>query len=185
MSGKYSMKTTSLISLISKISARNTKSVRCWVIVGAEIENVMNSASEWLMQIERTQDLLERIELYFDIKTPMVIEKAKKEGMESNNKRTFGDAFSSTIRNLASYTLRKGSKVIQGSFFTTLAPATAMLTLAIIGGSATLPWESDLNGKLLIAPIVAITVPYLLDGLACSIERKEFLQKLEEWAIAL
>ena len=179
------MKTTSLISLISKISARNTKSVRCWVIVGAEIENVMNSASEWLMQIERTQDLLERIELYFDIKTPMVIEKAKKEGMESNNKRTFGDAFSSTIRNLASYTLRKGSKVIQGSFFTTLAPATAMLTLAIIGGSATLPWESDLNGKLLIAPIVAITVPYLLDGLACSIERKEFLQKLEEWAIAL
>jgi hypothetical protein len=60
-----------------------------------------------------------------------------------------------------------------------------MLTLAIIGGSASLPWESDLNGKLLIAPMVAIAVPYLLDGLASTIERKEFLQKLEEWAIGL
>ena len=54
-----------------------------------------------------------------------------------------------------------------------------MLTLAIIGGSATLPWESDINGKLLIAPMVAITVPYLLDGLASTIEKKEFIQKLQ------
>ena len=44
-----------------------------------------------------------------------------------------------------------------------------MLTLAIIGGSATLPWQSDINGKLLIAPIIAITVPYLLDGMASNI----------------
>ena len=60
-----------------------------------------------------------------------------------------------------------------------------MLTLAIIGGSATLPWESDINGKLLIAPMVAITVPYLLDGLASTIEKKEFIQKLQEWTVTL
>ena len=145
----------------------------------------MNSASEWLVQIEMTQDLLERIELYFDIRTPVLIEKVKKEGIEQHKHRTFGEAFNSTLRNLTSYTLRKSSKVIQSSFFTTLAPATAMLTLAIIGGSATIPWQSDLNGKLLVAPMIAITVPYLLDGLASTIERKEFVQKLSEWAIAL
>lgn len=89
------------------------------------------------------------------------------------------------MRNITSYTLRKSSKVIQTSFFTTLAPATAMLTLAIIGGSATLPWESDINGSLLIAPMMAITVPYMLDYLASSVEKKEFIQKLQEWAITL
>ena len=60
-----------------------------------------------------------------------------------------------------------------------------MLTLAIIGGSATLPWESDINGKLLVAPMIAITVPYMLDGLASTIEKKEFIQKLQEWTITL
>ena len=83
--------------------------------------------------------------------------------------------FNSAVRKLTSYTLRKSSKVIQSSFFTTLAPATAMLTLAIIGGSATLPWKSDIDGKLLIAPMVALTVPYVLDGLASVVERKEFI----------
>ena len=60
-----------------------------------------------------------------------------------------------------------------------------MLTFAIIGGSATLPWKSDIDGRLLIAPMMAITVPYLLDGLASTIEKKEFTQKLQEWTIAL
>jgi hypothetical protein len=69
-------------------------------------------------------------------------------------------------RNITSYTLRKSSKIIQSTFFTAVAPAAAMLTFAIIGGSATLPWQSDLNGKLLIAPILAVAVPYALDGLA-------------------
>lgn len=88
------------------------------------------------------------------------------------------DAIRSAIRNLTSYTLRKSSKVIQSSFFTAMAPAAVMLTLAIIGGSATLPWQSDINAKLLIAPIAALTVPYLLDTLASSVERNEFIQKL-------
>jgi hypothetical protein len=73
------------------------------------------------------------------------------------------------IRNVTSYTLRKSSKIIQSSFFTAVAPAAAMLTLAIIGGSATLPFPSDLNAKLLIAPLIAISVPYALDGVASTI----------------
>lgn len=136
---------------------------------------MLNSASEWLIQIEKTQDLLERIELYFDIKTPMVIEKAKKEGVDLGSKRTWGESFFSAIRNVSSYTLRKSSKIIQSSFFTTIAPAAAMLTLAIIGGSASLPFQPINQSKFLVAPIIAITVPYFLDGLASTIERKEYM----------
>ena len=33
---------------------------------------MLNTTSEWLIQIEKTQDLLERIDLYFDIKTPVL-----------------------------------------------------------------------------------------------------------------
>jgi len=44
-----------------------------------------------------------------------------------------------------------------------------MLTLAIIGGSASLPFQTDINAKLLMAPIAAIAVPYMLDGLASTI----------------
>lgn len=81
------------------------------------------------------------------------------------------ESFSSLVRNVSSYTLRKSSKIIQSSFFTAVAPAAAILTLAIIGGT-NLPWKTDINSKLLIAPAIAITVPYLLDGLAEVIERK-------------
>ena len=60
-----------------------------------------------------------------------------------------------------------------------------MITMAIIGGSATLPWESDINGKLLIAPMIAITVPYMLDGLASTVEKREMIQKIQEWTVTL
>jgi hypothetical protein len=46
--------------------------------VRTEIEELLNVAAEWLIQLERTQDLLERVELYFDVRTPVVLEKAKK-----------------------------------------------------------------------------------------------------------
>jgi hypothetical protein len=75
------------------------------------------------------------------------------------------------IRNVTSYTLRKSSKIISSTFFTAVAPSMAMLTFAIIGGSATLPWKSDLNAKLLFVPLMAISVPYALDSLASSIEK--------------
>jgi len=41
-----------------------------------------------------------------------------------------------------------------------------MLTLAVVGGNKNIPWPSDLNINLLIAPTVAFTVPFLLDSLA-------------------
>ncbi len=81
-------------------------------------------------------------------------------------------SIASMMRNIASYALRKSSKIIQSSFFTALAPSLAMLTFAIIGGTATLPWPSDINAKLLLAPLLAISVPYALDSLASTIERK-------------
>jgi len=84
---------------------------------------------------------------------------------------TWGESFLSMFRRISSYALRKGSKAIQTSLFTSVAPAAAMLTLAIIGGSASLPWKSDIDEKLLIAPIMAFLVPYCLDSVASSLER--------------
>jgi hypothetical protein len=78
------------------------------------------------------------------------------------------------IRNVSSYALRKSSKIIQSSLFTAVAPAAAMLTLAIVGGS-TLPWQPSMNSKLMLTPLITIAVPYLLDGLASTIERKELM----------
>lgn len=99
----------------------------------------------------------------------MVIEKAKKEGIDLGSKRSWGESFFSAIRNVSSYTLRKSSKIIQSSFFTTVAPAAAMLTLAIIGGSKSMVFQPMNQTKFLVAPIIAITVPYFLDGLASTI----------------
>ena len=82
--------------------------------------------------------MLARIELYFDIKAPVIMEKVKSEGY--NGKMTWGESFLSMVRKISSYSLRKGSKAIQTTLFTSVAPAAAMLTLAIIGGSASLPW---------------------------------------------
>ena len=49
-----------------------------------------------------------------------------------------------------------------------MAPAAAMLTFASIGGN-TLPWQGSMNSKMLLAPALAITLPYLLDGLASTV----------------
>jgi hypothetical protein len=75
------------------------------------------------------------------------------------------------VRNVSSFALRKSSKIVQSSFFTAIAPAAAMLTLAVIGGK-TFSLKPAANANLLIGPLMAITIPYLLDGLASSIERK-------------
>lgn len=75
------------------------------------------------------------------------------------------------VRNVSSFALRKSSKLVQSSFFTAVAPAAAMLTIAIIGGN-TLTWKPAMNSNLMLGPLIAITVPYLLDGLASNIERK-------------
>jgi len=55
-----------------------------------------------------------------------------------------------------------------------LSPAFAMLTWAIIGGSGTIPWKGGMDIKSLVIPIVAFTVPYMLDSMAEGIERSDF-----------
>ena len=59
-----------------------------------------------------------------------------------------------------------------------MAPSAFILTLAIISGSATLPWKSVINGQLLITPIIALTIPFVLEGLASTIERSELIKQL-------
>lgn len=50
-----------------------------------------------------------------------------------------------------------------------LTPAFAILTWAIIGGSGTIPWKGGFDAKSLLIPVLAFTVPYMLDGMAESI----------------
>ena len=57
-----------------------------------------------------------------------------------------------------------------------------MLTWAIIGGSSTLPWKGGMDIKSLIIPVVAFTVPYMLDSMAENIERSDFKSMLVGWA---
>ena len=47
-----------------------------------------------------------------------------------------------------------------------LTPAFAILTWAIIGGSTTIPWKGGFDAKSLLIPVLAFTVPYMLDGMA-------------------
>lgn len=55
-----------------------------------------------------------------------------------------------------------------------LSPAFAMLTWAIIGGNSKIPFQKGMDIKSLLIPIVAFTVPYMLDSMAESIERSDF-----------
>ena len=89
------------------------------------------------------------------------------------------------VRNIGSFSLRKGSKAVQSALFTSVAPAAAMLTLAIIGGSASLPWKSAIDTKLLITPAMAITIPYCLDAMASSLERSQVMQMIHDYAVSL
>lgn len=55
--------------------------------------------------------------------------------------------------------------------FATLAPAALMLTLAIIGGTSTLPWKPDLTITSIMPAVGAIAIPYILDGMAETVEK--------------
>jgi len=125
---------------------------------------------------------LSRIELYFGIKTESIMEKLKTEGAD-NRKGSWTDYFFSLMKKSTSYALRKGSRVVQNTgYASVLSPAFAMLTWAIIGGNSTLPWKGGMDIKSLIIPIVAFTVPYMLDNMAETIERSDFKAMLESWA---
>ena len=109
-----------------------------------------------------------RLELYFKVKTPHVIEKVRQEGFKSE-KNTWTGTIGNFMKKMVSYSLRKGSKTIQSAFLTALAPAAIMLTLAIMGGTSTLPWKTDLDINALIPAITVIAVPYALDSMAESV----------------
>lgn len=110
------------------------------------------------------------------------MEKLKEQGAD-NRKGSWTDYFSSLVRKTTSYALRKGAKVVQNTGYASmLSPAFAMLTWAIIGGSSTLPWKGGMDIKSLIIPVVAFTVPYMLDSMAENIERSDFKSMLVEWA---
>lgn len=94
-------------------------------------------------------------------------------------KGTWGDYFSSLVKRASSYALRKGSRVVQNTGYASmLTPAFAMLSWAIIGGNSTLPWKGGIDIKSLIIPLVAFTVPYMLDSMAENIERSDFKSML-------
>lgn len=109
---------------------------------------------------------MSRVELYFGIKTETIMERLKTEGAD-NRKGTWGEYFASLVKKATSYALRKGSRVVQNTgYASVLSPAFAMLTWAIIGGNATLPFKGGIDIKSLIIPFVAFTVPYMLESMA-------------------
>ncbi len=143
---------------------------------------MLNQTSEFLILLEVIEDLLERIELYFGISCDRIMEKLKQEGAE-NRKGTWVDCFSSLLKKTTSYALRKGSRVVQNTGWASmLSPAFAMLTWAIIGGSSTLPWKGGIDIKSLLIPLVAFTVPFMLDSMAETIEKSDFKVMLRGWA---
>lgn len=72
--------------------------------------------------------------------------------------------------------------MVQTTFFTAVAPGALMLTLAIIGGSATLPWKSTISVNNLITIAAAATVPFILDSMADEVEKSDYQVKLKRWA---
>lgn len=75
----------------------------------------------------------------------------------------------SGVKKLLSFGLRKGSKMVQSTFFTAVAPAALMLSLAVIGGTATVPWKTTLNTNNLITAAAIVAVPFILDGMADTV----------------
>lgn len=59
--------------------------------------------------------------------------------------------------------------MVQSTFFTAVAPGALMLTLAIMGGTATLPWKSALTPSNLVATAAVVAVPFILDTMASSV----------------
>ncbi len=130
---------------------------------------MLNQTSEWLIQLEVLEDVLSRLELYFGIRTESIMEKLKTEGA-SNRKGSWGDYLTSILKRATSFALRKGSRVVQNTGYASiLSPAFAMLTWAVIGGNAGRPWSGGPDIKSLIIPIVAFSVPYMLEGMAETI----------------
>lgn len=75
----------------------------------------------------------------------------------------------SGVRKLLSFGLHKGSSMIQTTFFTAVAPTALMLSWAIMGGMATLPFQGAINLKNLITAATIAAVPFILDTMASTV----------------
>ena len=58
-----------------------------------------------------------------------------------------------------------------------------MLSLAIIGGNASLPWKPDLSINTLMPAMAVVAVPFILDGMAQTVEKTEISATLKRWAL--
>lgn len=58
-----------------------------------------------------------------------------------------------------------------------------MLTLAIVGGKASVPFKSSLTTKNMITAALIATVPFILDSMAETVEKSDYKAKLRRWAV--
>lgn len=59
--------------------------------------------------------------------------------------------------------------MVQTTFFTAVAPGALMLTFAIMGGTATLPWKTTLTPSNLVTTAAVVAVPFILDTMALTV----------------
>lgn len=74
--------------------------------------------------------------------------------------------------------------MIKSAFFTAVAPAALMLSFAIMGGTAALPWRSTLTPDNLITTAAIAVVPFIMDSFASTIEKANYQVLLKRWALA-
>jgi len=73
--------------------------------------------------------------------------------------------------------------MISSTFFTAVAPAALMLTLAIMGGMSNIPWKGAMTTKNLITSAAIVVVPFMLDLMAETVEKVDYKVKLKNWAL--
>lgn len=73
--------------------------------------------------------------------------------------------------------------MISSTFFTAVAPAALMLTLAIMGGMSNIPWKGAMTTKNLITSAAIVVVPFMLDSMAETVEKVDYKVKLKNWAL--
>jgi ABC-type molybdate transport system permease subunit len=88
----------------------------------------------------------------------------------------------SGVRKIISFGLHKSSKLIKSTYsISLLSPAVLMLTLAIMGGSATIPWSNTFSPESIIYAGTIVAVPFMLDLMASSVEKVDYKVLLKNW----
>jgi Na+(H+)/acetate symporter ActP len=73
--------------------------------------------------------------------------------------------------------------MISSTFFTAVAPAALMLSLAVMGGMTNIPWKGAMTIKNLISSAAVVVVPFMLDSMADTVEKVDYKVKLKTWAL--